>query len=121
MKTYEYSYHHQVHYGKLESLLNEQAVDRWEPAHFFPLGDVPSSFGVLLRRDKIEERKPLEERDLMSDYDVLTKWMKYSPEEAEKMITRNKIQKLEDLKLQVVAQNPSMLGVGMPFDNESQK
>jgi hypothetical protein len=43
----------------------------------------------------------------MSDYDILTKWLKYSEDEAKKMLARLKIQKLEDLKLQIIAQNPT--------------
>lgn len=51
---------------------------------------------------------------LMSDYDILTKYLKYSSEDAERMISRNKIQKLEELKIQIIAQNPQLLGVGTP-------
>jgi len=51
---------------------------------------------------------------LMSDYDLLTKYLKYSDEEAERIISRNKIQKLEELKIQIIGQNPQLLGVGTP-------
>lgn len=47
---------------------------------------------------------------LMSDYDILTKFMKYPENEAKEMLTRLKLQKLEDLKLQVLAQNPQIMG-----------
>jgi hypothetical protein len=57
---------------------------------------------------------------LMSDFDILTKWLHYSEEEAQAMIARNKIQKLEDLKLQIIGQNPESLGVGNPGANEPQ-
>ena len=57
---------------------------------------------------------------LMADFDILTKWMKYSEEEAQEMIARNKIQKLEDLKLQIIGQNPQLLGVGAPGTTEPQ-
>jgi hypothetical protein len=50
----------------------------------------------------------------MSDFDLLTKFMKVSEDEAEKIIARNKIQKLEDLKIQIIGQNPQLLGVGTP-------
>jgi hypothetical protein len=50
----------------------------------------------------------------MSDYDILTKWLKYDEEEVQAMLARLKIQKLEDLKLQIIAQNPTLLGVGLP-------
>jgi len=51
---------------------------------------------------------------LMSDYDIYTKWLKYPEVEAQEMLARIKIQKLEDLKLQVLAQNPQLLGIGVP-------
>jgi hypothetical protein len=57
----------------------------------------------------------------MSDYDLLTRFMKLPPEDVERIVSRNKIQKLEELKLQVIGQNPQLLGVGTPSqqsDNE---
>lgn len=44
--------------------------------------------------------------NLMSDFDVYTKICGYSIQEAEDMVSRMKIQKLNDLKLQILAQNP---------------
>jgi hypothetical protein len=57
--------------------------------------------------------KSLRVKDLMSDYDILTKLIKYPGNEAKAMIERMKIQKLEDIKLQVLAQNPQILGIGV--------
>lgn len=51
---------------------------------------------------------------LMGDFDLLTKFMKFPEDEAERIISRNKIQKLEDLKIQIIGQNPQLLGVGTP-------
>lgn len=51
---------------------------------------------------------------LMSDKDILTKWLKYSDEEATEILARLKIQKLEELKLQIMAQNPQLLGIKLP-------
>ena len=56
----------------------------------------------------------------MSDFDILVKWMKYNEDEAKKMLSRLKIQKLEDLKLQIIAQNPNLLGIGLPGPDEQQ-
>lgn len=56
---------------------------------------------------------------LMSDYDILTKYLKYSSEDAERMISRNKIQKLEELKIQIIGQNPQLMGVGTPGEESS--
>jgi hypothetical protein len=46
--------------------------------------------------------------------------MKYPEDEAKIMLARLKIQKIEDLKLQIIAQNPQLLGVGIPSDDEQQ-
>lgn len=56
---------------------------------------------------------------LMSDYDLLTKYLKYSDEESQRIISRNKIQKLEELKIQIIGQNPQLLGVGTPGDEST--
>lgn len=56
---------------------------------------------------------------LMSDYDLLTKYLKYSDDEAQRIISRNKIQKLEELKIQIIGQNPQLLGVGTPGDSST--
>lgn len=55
---------------------------------------------------------------LMSDYDLLTRFMKIPEDEAEKIISRNKIQKLEELKMQIIGQNPQLMGVGVPGSQE---
>ena len=64
--------------------------------------------------NRINNANALKGSMLMSDFDILTKWMKYSEDETQEMLSRNKIQKLEDLKLQIVGQNPQLLGVGTP-------
>lgn len=51
---------------------------------------------------------------LMSDYDLLKKFLKLPDDEIEDIVSRNKIQKLEELKLQIIGQNPQLLGVGVP-------
>lgn len=51
---------------------------------------------------------------LMSDFDIYTKILMYPEEDTAMMMSRLKLQKLEDLKLQVMAQNPQLLGVGVP-------
>lgn len=58
---------------------------------------------------------------IMSDYDLLTKFMKLPESEVEKIIARNKIQKLEDLKIQVIGQNPQLLGIGTPSSDDPNK
>lgn len=82
----------------------------------------PSDWRELTRAEVIAGRignaSNLKGSLLMSDYDILTKWLKYPDDEAKKMLARLKLQKLEDLKLQLIAQNPIVLGVGLPGPNE---
>lgn len=82
----------------------------------------PSDWRELTRAEVVTNRitnaTGLKGSMLMSDFDILTKWMKYDEEEAKKMLARLKIQKLEELKMQIIAQNPIILGVGLPGPNE---
>lgn len=84
----------------------------------------PSDWRELSRAEVVTNRinnaNGLKGSQLMADFDVLTKWMNYTEDEANEMIARMKIQKLEDLKLQVLAQNPQLLGVGIPGQGEQE-
>lgn len=57
---------------------------------------------------------------LMADFDIFTRILHYSEEDTEEIIARNKIQKYEDAKLQIVMQNPQLLGVGVPGPGETE-
>jgi len=85
----------------------------------------PSEWRELSRAEvvntRIQNAGALKSGNLLSDYDILTKWMMYSEDEAKTLIARLKMQKIEDAKLQVLAQNPALLGVGIPADDESQE
>lgn len=78
----------------------------------------PSSWKELSEAEVMSNRinvvTTLKSSMIMSDYDLLTKYMKMPEEEAQRVISRNKIQKLEDLKIQIIGQNPQLLGVGTP-------
>lgn len=78
----------------------------------------PSEWRELSRAEVVTNRlsnaSNLKSSLLMADYDILTKWMKFTDAEAQQVIARMKIQKLEDLKLQILAQNPQLLGIGIP-------
>lgn len=78
----------------------------------------PSDYKELSRAEvktnRINNANSLKGSMLMSDFDIYTKEMKYGEEEAQEMLARMKIQKIEDLKLQVLAQNPQLIGVGLP-------
>lgn len=57
---------------------------------------------------------------LISDWDILTKILKFSEDEAEEMISRMKAQKIEEARLQIMVQNPGILGIGTPGTSEPQ-
>jgi intein/homing endonuclease len=78
----------------------------------------PSDWRELSRLDVVNARlsvaTQLKSSVLMADYDIYLNWLKYTPEETEEMLGRLKVQKLEELRSQVVAQNPQLLGIGVP-------
>ena len=45
---------------------------------------------------------------------------KKAKEETKQILARLKIQKLEELKLQIIAQNPQLLGIGLPGPEEEE-
>jgi hypothetical protein len=84
----------------------------------------PSDWRELSRAEVVTNRinnaGSLKGSQMMADFDILTKWMKYTDDEALEMIARNKLQKYEELKLQIIAQNPQLLGVGLPGEDETE-
>jgi hypothetical protein len=62
----------------------------------------PSEWRELSRQEvvsaRIQNAGSIKSSALLSDYDILTKWMDYSEDEAKLLIARNKMQKLEDAK-----------------------
>jgi hypothetical protein len=85
----------------------------------------PSDWRELSRLDVINARlgvaTQLKSSVLMSDYDIYINWLKYSQDQTDEMLGRLKIQKLEELKIQVLSQNPQLLGVGVPKEDSSQE
>lgn len=83
----------------------------------------PSDWRELSRSEVVTARygnaSTLKSSSLMSDFDIMTKILKYGEEETEEMLARLKLQKLEDLKLQILSQNPQLLGVGIPGQQQS--
>jgi hypothetical protein len=51
---------------------------------------------------------------LFSPLDVLVRILKVPAEEAKEIVSRATIQKLQELKLQIMAQNPQLMGIAMP-------
>lgn len=84
----------------------------------------PSDWRELSRTEVVSARYAnagsLKSSNLMSDYDIMSKILKYGEDETEEMLARLKLQKLEDLKLQVLAQNPQLLGVGIPGQEKNE-
>ncbi len=84
----------------------------------------PSDWRELSRQEVVTARignaTQLKSGQLMSDYDIYTLWLQYTEDETEEMLSRLKLQKLEDLKLQVLAQNPALLGIGLPGSGDPQ-
>jgi hypothetical protein len=82
----------------------------------------PSDWRELTRAEVITNRlnnaANLKGSQLMADYDILTKWLRYSDNEAKQMLARLKMQKIEELKFQIIAQNPIITGVGTPGQGE---
>ena len=69
---------------------------------------------------RISNASSLMTSGLWSHYDIMTKIFKFTEDEAKDMIARMKMQKVDDLKLQIAASNPSLLGVGVPPSGETQ-
>jgi hypothetical protein len=70
--------------------------------------------------NRIQNANNLKGSQLLSDIDIYIDWMKMPEEIAQEKLGRLKIQKLEDLKLQVLAQNPILLGVASPGQGEQE-
>lgn len=84
----------------------------------------PSDWREISRNEVVEARfnraATLKGSQLMSDYDILVDILKFDPERAKEYVARMKQQKLEDLKIQVMAANPALLGLGQPPNDETE-
>lgn len=84
----------------------------------------PSDWRELSRAEVITNRinnaNNLKGSQLFADIDIYIDWLKIPKDIAEEKLSRLKIQKLEDLKIQVLAQNPILLGVATPGQGEQE-
>jgi len=84
----------------------------------------PSDWREISRNEVIEARynraAAMKGAQLMSDYDILVDILHFDPDVAKEYVARMKQQKLEDLKLQVMGQNPQLLGLGQPPNDEKE-
>ncbi len=84
----------------------------------------PSEWREMSRAEivtnRINNASGLKGSELFSTYDIYVDYFKFSPEEAQEKLSRLKIQQLENLKMQVLAANPILLGVGIPGQGEQE-
>lgn len=69
--------------------------------------------------NRINNANSLKSSGLFSDYDILTTIFKYSESKAREIMSRAKVQQLEQARLQVILSNPEMFGIGIPSDEEN--
>lgn len=85
---------------------------------------IPSEWRTLSRMEidstRINNASTLKSLQLYSDYDLLTRILEHNEEEAKMIVSRSKNQKLEEAKMQILIQNPTLLGIGIPGNNEDQ-
>ena len=84
----------------------------------------PSEWRELSRQEILTNRianiTSLKGSQIMADWDLLIKYGKFTPDEADEIVARNELQKAKDLKIQLIAQNPQLLGVGLPGADEEE-
>lgn len=84
----------------------------------------PSDWHEISRNEVTEARynraAAMKGAQLMSDYDILVDILRFDADKAKDYVARMKQQKLEDLKLQVMGQNPQLLGLGQPPTDEKE-
>lgn len=84
----------------------------------------PSDWRELTRAEVITNRlnnaANLKGAMLLSDFDILVDWLKIPEDETKKKLARLKFQKIEELKMNLIAQNPDVLGIGLPGASETE-
>jgi intein/homing endonuclease len=78
----------------------------------------PSHWREISENEVIEARFnraiAIKGSQLYADLDILTHILKIPLEEAKEIVARSMIQKLQDLKLQIMSQNPQLMGIATP-------
>lgn len=84
----------------------------------------PSDWRELTRAEVLTNRitnaTALQGAGIMSNFDILVEFMKYPEEVVQKMLGRLKLQQLEQLRMQIIASNPNLVGVGLPGPDEKE-
>jgi hypothetical protein len=89
------------------------------PAHEFSdlrIKITPSSDWREISRNEVTEARfnrasAIKGAGLMSDYDILVEVLKIEPEKSKELVSRLKMQKLDEMKLAAMAANPRFLGL----------
>jgi predicted transcriptional regulator len=81
----------------------------------------PSHYRELSEAEVVQARfdraMALKGSMLFADIDILTRILKIQPVEAKEIVARSTIQQLQQMKFQVMSQNPQLMGIGMPGQN----
>lgn len=107
--------------GLREIAIRHLSLRGWPQEDFFDLQIkiTPPSDWRRINRNEVDEVKynraaTMKGTQLMSDYDILTFIMEIEEDKAKEIVARNKAQKIDDFKLQALAQNPTLLGLNSP-------
>jgi hypothetical protein len=78
----------------------------------------PSEHREISRQEVLQLRfnnaSSMKSAQLMADYDIFIDILKIQPDKARELVERNKMQKLEDMKITLMGQNPELVGIGQP-------
>lgn len=94
--------------GYPEELYEDLKINLTSPSHGRELSE---NEVIQVRYDRALSLKG---SGLMSDYDIFTKILKVTQEEAKELVARATIQKIQDLKMQTMAANPELMGIAKP-------
>jgi hypothetical protein len=94
--------------GFPESLYEDLAIKLTPPSHYREISNNE------IDEIKYNRAMALVGSQLMSKFDIFTRILNVSEEEAKELVARSTLQQVQELKLQVMAQNPQLLGIAMP-------
>lgn len=93
-------------YGLSEKLEKQGTLVMWMPVR--PGSSSHVEVIPIDDRRTVMDVSTMKASSILPDEEILTKVMNYSKEEAKELLAKMKVQKMEDIKLQVLAQNPQL-------------
>jgi hypothetical protein len=90
------------------SLYEDLQIKMTPPSHYREISENE------VKDARVNRLSTLKGTMVLSDLDLLVDVMHYPEEEAKQKVARAMTQKLQELKLQVMSQNPQLLGIAMP-------